>query len=322
MTMEKLHKVLVTGATGFIGQALCRHLLDSGIEVLAAVRSHRQDIKPGGKSFTQIEMGEVHGNTDWSGALAGVDVIFHLAARVHVLQEIEADPLSEFRRINVEGTEHLARCAAARGVRRLVYISSIGVNGAKTLGAQRFSESDIPAPQGGYAVSKWEAEQALHRVTQETGFEVVVIRPPLVYGAGAPGNFEQMIKALERQLPLPLASVRNLRDFIYVGNLVDAMTISATHRAAVGQTYLVRDGEAISTPDLLRQLGKSIGRPPSLFPCPTSLLSMVGMLTGRFSQVDRLLGSLQVNDDKIRRELGWVPPYTLDQGLRATSVKQ
>lgn len=320
--MEKLHKVLVTGATGFIGRSLCQHLLGAGVEVIAAVRRYRPDIELVGKPFTQIEVGEVCGNTDWSKALADVDVIFHLVARVHVLRETEADPLSEFRRINVEGTEHLARCAAAKGVRRLVYISSIGVNGANTSGAQRFSESDVPAPQGGYAVSKWEAEQALHRVMQETSLEVVVVRPPLVYGAGAPGNFEQMIKGLGLRLPLPFASICNLRDFIYVENLVDAMTLCAKHRMAVGQTYLVRDGEAISTPDLLRQLGSSIGRPPWLFPCPPSLLRILGKLTGRSAQVDRLLSSLRVNDDKIRHELGWVPLYTLNQGLRAASIKR
>lgn len=317
--MKTLHKVLVTGATGFVGQLLCRNLLDSGIEVLAAARQRRPEIEFAGHPFTQIEVGEIRGDTDWSAALAGVETVFHLAARVHVMRETADDAMAEFRRVNVLGTLHLARCAAACGAKRLVYVSSIGVNGTQTTGLQHFSELDPPSPQGDYAVSKREAEQALHQVMQDTGLEIVIVRPPLVYGKGAPGNFEQMVKVLKLGLPLPFASVANLRDFIYVENLVDALRVCATHPAAVGQTYLVSDGEDISTPNLLRQLGAAMGHPVHLFPCPPALLKLAGCLTGRSDQIERLSSSLRVDSGKIRRELNWTPPYTLEQGLRATA---
>jgi nucleoside-diphosphate-sugar epimerase len=248
--------------------------------------------------------------------------------------------LEEFRRVNVAGTEHLARSAAASGVKRLVYVSSIKVNGESTLSPSTlspsrpprklspacgggehniFTESDIPNPQDPYGISKWEAEQALHRIAEETGLEVVIVRPPLVYGAGVKGNFAQMLKVLARGIPLPLASVRNLRSLVYVGNLADALIACATHPAAAGQTYLVSDGEDVSTPGLLRQLGDGMGRPARLFPWPAALLKLAGRVVGKADQVERLLGSLQVDSGKIRRELGWTPPHTLQQGLQATA---
>lgn len=318
--MEKLHKALVTGASGFIGQALCRHLLGSGVEVVAAVRRKKADNRLKDIPCAQIEVGEIHSKTDWSIALAGVDTVFHLAARVHVLQETADDAMAEFRRVNVAGTERLARCASIAGVKRLVYVSSIGVNGVMTLPGVSFSEADTPQPHNVYAQSKWEAEQALQRISQETGLEVAIVRPPLVYGMGAPGNFEQMVRVLELGLPLPLSFVANLRDFVYVGNLVDALRVCATHPAAAGQTYLVSDGEAISTPDLLRQLGREMGHPARLFPCPGALLKLAGRLTGKDAQIERLLNSLQVDSGKIRRDLDWHPPYTLEQGLHKTAA--
>ncbi|WP_435627886.1 NAD-dependent epimerase/dehydratase family protein [Candidatus Ferrigenium straubiae] len=314
---EKLHKVLVTGATGFIGRALCQSLLDSDVWVIAAVRCYRPDSVFTNRTFTQVEVGEISGTTDWMEALDGVEVVFHLAAHVHVMQKISDGVMAEFWRINVAGAEHLARCAAARGVKRLVFVSSIGVNGTQTSANYQFSELDVPAPHDGYAISKWEAEKALYRVMQETGLEIVIIRPPLVYGGGAPGNFGLMIKALG--LPLPLASINNLRDFIYVGNLVSAMLVCAKHSDAAGKTYLVRDGEAISTPNLLRQLGREMGCTPWLIRFPIKLLKILGKLTGYSGQIERLSSSLRLNDDKIRHDLEWVPPYTLEQGLRATA---
>ena len=182
-----------------------------------------------------------------------------------------------------------------------------------------FTETDVDNPQDSYGISKWEAEQALHWVAQETGLEVVIVRPPLVYGAGVKGNFAQMIRVLKKRIPLPLASVRNLRSLVYVGNLVDALILCATHPAAAGQTYLVSDGEDVATPNLLRWLGEAMGRPARLLPCSTGLLRLAGRLTGKANQVERLLGSLQVDSGKIRRELGWMPPYTLQQGLQATA---
>lgn len=308
-------KTLITGANGFVGRALCAELHERGFAVRAAVRSANVE-------FDDLEreiVGAIDAETDWTNALHGVDVVIHLAARVHVMLDDASDPLEAFRRVNVAGTEHLARSAAASGVRRLVYVSSIKVNGEASSEGEKFSESDMPAPQDPYGVSKCEAEQALYRVAAETGLEVVIIRPPLVYGAGVKGNFAQMLKVLHKGIPLPLASVNNRRSLVYVGNLVGALILCATHPAAAGQTYLVSDGEDISTPDLLRQLGAAMGHPARLFSCLPVLLKLAGGLTDKADQVERLLGSLQVDSSKIRRELGWQPPFSLQQGLQATA---
>lgn len=284
------------------------------MSVIAAVRSQNADI-----AFTEPVLVEnIDGNTDWSKALAGVSVVVHLAARAHVLRETAADPLQEFHRINVEATERLARQAATNGVRRLVYVSSIGVNG-KLSEKHAFQETDAANPHNAYALSKRRAELALMQVASETGLEVVVVRPPLVYGPNVPGNFAQMLKILSRDIPLPLASARNLRSLIYVRNLVDALILCVTHPAAAGQIYLLSDGEDISTPDLLYRLGKTMGHPARLFPCPLAMLKIAGHITGKSGQLAQLLGSLQVDSAKIRRELGWQPPYTLRQGLQETA---
>jgi len=308
-------KMLVTGANGFVGKVLCSALYKQGHVVRAAVRAENAACD----DFEQAVICEIDGQTDWESALCGVDVVIHLAARVHVMRDSSADPLEAFRRVNVTGTEHLARSAAATGVKRFVYVSSIKVNGEQTSDTP-FSETDPACPQDPYGVSKYEAEQALHCVAAETGLEVVIVRPPLVYGAGVKGNFAQMLKVLDRGLPLPLASVDNRRSLVYVGNLVDALILCATHPAAAGQTYLVSDGEDVSTTDLLRQLGAGMGHPARLFSCPQALLRLAGRLTGRADQVERLLGSLRVDSGKIHRELGWTPPYTLREGLQAAAA--
>lgn len=261
----------------------------------------------------------IDNETNWADALYGVDIVIHLAARVHVMKDVSVDPLAEFRKINVAGTEQLARCAAKSGAKRFVYVSSIKVNGEQTSATQPFTELDEANPQDPYGISKWQAEQALQRIAQETGLEVVIVRPPLVYGPEVKGNFAQMLKVLAKGIPLPLASVNNLRSLIYVENLVDALIVCASHPAAAGQTYLVSDSEDISTPNLLRQLGVAMGHPARLFPCPPALLKLAGRLTGKGEQVERLLDSLQLDSNKIRRELDWTPPYTLEQGLRATA---
>ncbi|MEQ1603121.1 MAG: SDR family oxidoreductase [Methylophilaceae bacterium] len=317
-------KVLVTGASGFVGKSLCEKLFRQGYAVRAAMRASNIQ----SESIEQVVVGSIDGNTDWSAALHDIDLVIHLAARVHVMKESSDNPIEEFRKVNVHGTENLARQAARAGVKRLVFISSIKVNGEDTLtftedgGSQHsFSESDNPKPQDSYGVSKWEAEQVLHCVAQETGLEVVIVRPPLVYGVGVKGNFAQMLKALAKGIPLPLASVHNLRSLVYVENLVDALILCATHPKAAGQTYLVSDGGDVSTPDLLRQLGDAMGHPARLFPCPASLLKLGGRLLGKSDQIERLLGSLQVDSRKIRRELGWQSPFTLHHGLRASAVE-
>ena len=262
-----------------------------------------------------MSVGAIDGATDWSKALVGAAVVIHLAARVHVMRDTASDPLEEFRKVNLHGTENLASQAARAGIKRLVYVSSIKVNGEQTMWDERFSETDAANPQDPYGISKWEAEQALHRIANETGLEVVIVRPPLVYGEGVKGNFAQMLKVLARGIPLPLATVENRRSLMYVWNLVDALILCATHPEAANKTYLVSDGEDVSTPELLQRLGQAMSRPARLFPCPEFLLKLIGGIIGRSAQVSRLLGSLQVDSSRIRNELGWTPPYTLQQGL-------
>lgn len=306
--------MLVTGANGFVGQALCEEALVQGFRVGGATRT-ACDLN----GTENIVVGDLDGFTNWKAALQGVDVVVHLAARVHVMKDTSADPLAEFRKVNVQGTENLARQAARAGIRRLVYVSSIKVNGEGTSGPQGYSECDVPAPEDAYGISKWEAEQALHRVAQETGLEVVVVRPPLVYGPGVKGNFISLLAAVGKGIPLPLAGADNARSLVYVGNLVDALIACATHPAATGQTYLVSDGESVSTATLVEKIAGALDRRSRSFYFPPVLMRAAAALLGRSAQIDRLFGSLRVDDEKIRRELGWVPPYTLEQGLRATA---
>jgi nucleoside-diphosphate-sugar epimerase len=311
-------KILVTGASGFVGSSLCASLLAKSYPVRAVFRAANENENYGCE--TSI-ISSISFDTDWSKALLGIRSVIHLAARVHVMHENASDPLEEFRKVNVAGTEHLARSAAASGVKRFVYVSSIKVNGEGTGAGSKFVETDLPAPQDPYGISKWEAEQALHRVAQETGLEIVIVRPPLVYGDGVKGNFAQMLKVLAKGIPLPLASVHNLRSLVYLENLVDALITCSTHPAAAGQTYLVSDGEDISTSELLHLLGNGMGHPARLIPCPSAWLNFAGRLFGKTPQVERLLGSCQVNSDKIRFQLEWLPPYTLQQGLQITAER-
>lgn len=319
-------KFLITGANGFVGKTLCAELLRQGQSVRAAVRSSAQ--LPHGAEV--VPVGDIDGDTDWMNALHGVDVVIHLAARVHVMKELAADPLSEFLKVNLQGTENLAQQSARAGVKRFVYASSIKVNGETTFSPgtssasvrneqKVFTESDKPNPHGPYAISKWRAEQALHHIAQETGLEVVIVRPPLVYGPGVKGNFVSLLAAMEKGVPLPLAGADNARSLVYVGNLVDALIVCATHPSAAGQTYIVSDGEAVSTASLCDKIAHTFGRRNRSFYFPPGLLRAVAALLGRSDQIERLFGSLLVSDKKIRSELSWVPPCSLDQGLRATA---
>lgn len=250
--------------------------------------------------------------------LRGVEVIVHLAARVLVMADSVVDPLHEFRKVNVVWTERLARAAASEDVRRFVYVSSIKVNGEQSI--IPFTEQDSPNPQDPYGASKWEAEQALAAVSSQMGLETIVIRSPLVYGPGVGGNFLQLLNLLAKGLPLPLAGVENRRSLIYRENLVDALSRCVYDKLAAGRTYLVSDGEDLSTPELIRRLGKALGLSARLWPLPLSILHGFGQLVGKQVVVDRLLKSLQVDSSKIRRELDWHPPFTVDQGLAATAT--
>ena len=314
---EKRASMLVTGGSGFVGRMLCKELIVRGYRVRAAIRELAGWDADG---CEPVKIFSVDSNTNWENALYAVDTVVHLAARVHVMHDDAYDPLGAFRRVNVEGTERLARSAAAVGVKRFVYVSSIKVNGEDTKDGVKFTEDDLPCPKDPYGVSKMEAEEVLKSIAQETGLEVVIVRPPLVYGIGVKGNFSLMLKMLSKNIPLPLASVRNLRSLIYVENLVDALIVCATHPAASGKTYLVSDGEDVSTPDLLRYLQVGMGGADKLFVCPLGLIKWMGRLFGQSDRIDRLLGSLRVDSGKIRRELGWSNPYALSEGLQKTGA--
>ncbi len=310
-----MEKILVTGATGFVGQALCKRTVSNGWHVRGTVRSAEQVASlPAGVEAVQIEsIGE---ETDWSDALAGVNTVVHLAARVHVMNDTATDPLSAFRQVNVAGTERLARMATTNGIKRFVYISSVKVSGGGAL--TPYAEHAAAAPQDSYGVSKREAEHILHKIAAETGLEIVILRPPLVYGPGVKANFLSLLKIVDRGIPLPLASINNHRSLIYLGNLVDAIVTCINYPKASGQTYLVSDEEDISTPELIRRAAAALGRHARLFPFPPSLMRFAGKLFGKSDAIERLVGSLTIDSSKIRQELGWKPPYPLDQGLKET----
>lgn len=309
--------VLLTGATGFVGRFLCQRLLTGGRRVLGTLLPSEQPaILVSGVEPAVVE--PLSSGTDWHGALEGVDTVIHLAARVHVMDDPAADPLGEFRKVNTEGTTKLARDAAKAGVKRLVFISSVKVNGEEN--NLPYSEESPANPADPYGISKWEAEIVLRQIESETGLEVVIVRPPLVYGPGVKANFFRMIQTVQRGIPLPLASITNRRSLIYVGTLVDALATCAAHPAAAGKTYLVSDGEDVSTPELIRRTAAALNIPARLFPVPLSLMRLAGTVTGKSAAVDRLTGSLTVDSSKIRQELGWTPPFTMEEGLAATAA--
>ncbi len=307
-------RLLVTGANGFVGHALCVEALRRGLSVKGAMRS-AGELPPG---VEPVVVGPIDGETDWVEALRGADVVIHLAARVHVMKDTAADPLAEFLRVNLQGTEQLARQAAQAGVKRLVYVSSIKVNGEQATETQPFVEADKPDPQDAYGISKWQAEQALQRIAHETGLEFVIVRPPLVYGPNVKGNFLKLLQAVDKGLPLPLAGANKPRSMIYVGNLVDVLIACATHPAAAGQTYLVSDGMDVSTAELAEYISLHMGRPNRWFYLPLPWLKMFGTFFGVGGQIDRLTSSLCVDSDRIQKQLGWRPPFTLDEGIHAT----
>jgi nucleoside-diphosphate-sugar epimerase len=310
--------VLVTGANGFVGGALCEALARQGRTVRRAVRTPANDRGEAARGMETMAVGSISAETDWSRALEGVDTVFHLAAHAHAMHKGRDNTLAQYRRINVEGTERLARMAIDSRVRRLVCMSSIKVNGESTHD-RPFTELDAPRPEDPYGISKWEAEQALWRATAGSGTEAVVLRPPLVYGPGVKGNFLRLLRAIERGWPLPLASVRNRRSMIYLGNLVDAVLACLDAPRAGGKTYLVSDGEDVSTPELLRAVAATLNVRPRLVPCPVSLLGLAAGILGKRDEVQRLTGSLQVDSSRIRSELGWQPRYSFAQGLAETA---
>ena len=305
--------ILVTGATGFVGWSLVARLAREGIKTRACVRRTGVEL-PDGVQTVQVR--DLTVDADWHQVVIGIKTVVHAAARVHVMDETVTDPLSEFRRINVQGTLNLARQAAAAGVRRFVFISSIKVNGETTQPSHPFTADEAPAPLDAYGVSKMEAEQGLREIAAETNMEVVIIRPPLVYGPGVKANFAAMMFWLRRGVPLPLGAIHNQRSLVALDNLVDLIITCLIHPAAANQTFLVSDGEDISTTELLRRMGHAMGHRAYLIPVSASFLNLAATIVGKKDVVQRLCSSLQIDTEKTRRLLGWTPPITLDQGLR------
>ncbi len=301
--------VLVTGATGFVGRALCQQMMAAGHALLPAVRS-----KAGFPN--EAVVGDLESSTDWRLVLAGCDAVVHLAARAHVMAETAQNPLALYRAVNTDATLNLARQAAEAGVKRFVFISTIKVNGEGRDAPYR--ETDVPAPADAYAISKWEAEQGLWRIARETGLEVVILRPPLVYGPGVKANFLRLMQLIQKGWPLPLGAIRNRRSLLYLGNLVDAIRLCVEHPAAAGQTFLLDDGEAVSTPELIRAVAHAMGRTARLPAVPVRVIEFAGVLLGKRAAVARLTGSLWVDSSSIRSRLNWTPPYSMDAGLAAT----
>lgn len=308
--------ILVTGATGFVGNAVLQRLRldDPSQSVAVAVRAQHHGEWPQG--VLPRPLGDLGGSPLDGTLFEGVSAVVHCAGRAHIMRDTASAPLVEFRRVNVEGTLQLARLAAQAGVKRFVYISSVKVNGERTQPGQAFGADDIAQPEDAYGISKMEAEQGLRTLAEQTGMEWVVIRPPLVYGPGVKANFASLMRWVQRGIPLPLGAVHNRRSLVALDNLVDLIVLCTSHPAAARQTFMVSDGEDISTADLVRRMAKAAGRPAHLIPLPVWMLRALGQAAGRPHAIERLCGNLQVDIRKTRELLGWQARVTLDQGLQ------
>ena len=308
-----MRNVLITGANGFVGRALCESLAQNGNRIRPVIRSEYGIIG----DITPFVVNQIDLNTDWAAALTDVEVIVHLASRVHQRQEGSNDSIQAYRRVNTEGTLNLARQAVAAGVKRFVFVSTIKVNGEG--GDSVYSEDDTPCPMDSYAISKWEAEKGLVSISETTGMEVVIIRPPLVYGPEVKANFLSMMQWLYRGIPLPLGAIHNKRSLLALGNLVDLVTRCMTHPAAANQLFLASDGDDLSTSELLVRTASAIGVEARLIGIPERWVEIVAARMGKRDLSRRLCGSLQVSISKAQTVLGWSPPIPVDEGLRITA---
>ncbi|MDR6586854.1 nucleoside-diphosphate sugar epimerase [Herbaspirillum sp. BH-1] len=312
-------RILITGASGFVGQALVRQLASEGLHHLRAALRPTAKLPVDSSTLEKVIVEELAPDTNWSAALEGTEAVVHCAARVHVMNETAGDPLSEFRRTNVEGTLALARQAQLAGVRRFIFISSIKVNGEETQPGRPFTADDTPAPADPYGISKMEAEQALRELARNGTMEVVMIRPVLVYGPGVKANFLSMIRWLDKGIPLPLGGITsNRRSLVALDNLVDLICVCLTHPDAAGQVFLVSDGEDLSTTAMLRRISLALGKSPFLPSLPASWLMLPARMMGRPGIAQRLCGSLQVDISKNRDLLGWTPGTTVDAAFQKT----
>lgn len=303
--------VLVTGANGFVGSALCDFLRRSDYRVRAALRS--SSVRPDADA---VEVGDISSRTDWTSAVTGVDFVVHAAARAHVLGDSAANA-GLYLETNAHGTRRLAEASVAAGVRRFIYVSSIKVNGEETVGVA-YTPNDVPRPRDVYGQSKWLGENLLAEGVAGSNMEVVVVRPPLVYGPGVRANFLRLMRYVQRGLPLPLGAVDNRRSLVSIWNLCDLIENLLVHPRAPGRTWMVSDGRDLSTPDLVRLIGKAMNRRARLLPVPVSVLRSLGRLIGREAEVDRLCGSLRVDIGQTCSELGWSPAVSVDEALSRT----
>jgi nucleoside-diphosphate-sugar epimerase len=308
-----MSNLLITGANGFIGKVLIKRLSQDGHLVNALVRK-KIEVPYSNETFL---IPSINAKTNWAELLKDRDVVIHLLARVHIMDDKATDPLMEFRNINVDVTIALAKEAAKQGIKRFVFLSSVKVNGESTSN-EPFSETNLAHPQDAYAISKWEAEEALWQISKETGMEIVIIRSPLVYGPNVKANFLKMMQYVKQGIPLPLGSIQNKRSLIGIDNLVDFITTTISHPKAANQTFLISDDEDISTTNLLRRIGECMEKPARLIPISPKILSFLFKIIGRQDFGDRLLGSLEVDITKAKKLLAWSPPFTLNEGLRAT----
>lgn len=311
--MHNHSHVLLTGSNGFVGRHLINFLSENDINFVGVLRA-----LPTSKADNMIPIGDINSSTDWSDVLKERQVIIHMAARAHIMKDKAVDPLIEYREVNTAGTLNLARQAAVAGVKRFIFISSIKVNGETTTSLPAYIETDEPAPQDPYGISKMEAETGLRKIANETGMEVVIIRSPLVYGPGVKANFYNLMKLANTCVPLPFGAIHNARSMVYVGNLVDFVVKCIDHPAAGNQTFLLSDGRDLSLAELLSLLRSSMKKPARLVSIPALLFRIAGLITGKSTLVDRLVGSLQVDTSKACELLDWQPPYTVEQGIEAT----
>jgi UDP-glucose 4-epimerase len=303
-----VENILLTGGTGFVGRAIASQISSQELRLLS-----RNDPKITGSTFCKAE---INASTDYSVYLKNCDVVVHAAARVHVMADATVDPLEEYRTVNVDGTLNLARQAAASGVQRFIFISSVKVNGESTTPEKPFIYIDAPQPEDPYGISKAEAESGLKQIAADTGMEVVIIRPPLVYGPGVKANFAAMMKIAKKNLPLPLGAINNKRSLVALDNLVDLIVTCIEHPKAANQTFLVSDDQDVSTTELLQMMTRATGKKPRLIPVPVSWLKLAGKLTGKSAVIDRLCGNLQVDISHTKETLGWTPPVSVEEGVK------